>query len=161
DQGVCLTVLGIARDITERHEADDKLRKLSRALEQSSVSVTITDAEGHIEYINPCFTQVSGYTFEEVRGQTLGLLGDEENSTAWQQLSPALPRLWQTLQSGKEWRGEVRSVTKAGTPYWESGVVSPIYDSHGKITHLLAVMEDVTQRKQQDREREAILAITL
>src|SRR5262249_44376382 len=58
EQGNCVTVLGIARDISERHEADDKLRKLSRAVEQSSVSITITDAEGHIEYVNPCFTQV-------------------------------------------------------------------------------------------------------
>lgn len=154
DQGQYVTIIGIARDITERRQADEQLRKLSSAVGQSSVSITITDAEGHIEYVNPFFTQVTGYSFEEVRGELPVLLGDIVYSS-----DPSL--FWQKLQSGQEWRGERRYQTKFGSPYWESGVISPIYDNSGKISHFVTVMKDVTERKQREREHEAILAVSL
>ncbi len=155
EEGRCVTIVGITRDITRRRQADEQFRKLSSAVEQSSVSITIIDAEGYIEYVNPRFTQITGYTFDDVYGKKPRILQPRNVHHGVSQ------QLWQTLQSGGEWRGELSNRTKTGKPYWESGVISPIYDNQEHITHYLAVMEDITQRKQQEREREAILAITL
>lgn len=155
DEGQRMSVIGIVRDITERHEVDEQLRKLSRAVEQSSVSITITDADGRIEYVNPRFTQLTGFSFENVLGQEPRILNPENKQQSESQ------QILHTLQTGIEWRGELRNVTKTGTPYWESGIISPIHDNQGQITHFLAVMEDITQRKQQERERETILSVAL
>ena len=155
DEGQCVSIVGIIRDITERHQTDEQLRKLSRAVEQSSVSITITDPEGTIEYVNPRFTQVTGFSFENVRGQKPRILNPENKHRIESQ------QLWHTLQTGVEWRGELQNMTKTGSPYWESGSITPILDNQGEITHFLAVMEDITQRKQQEREREAILSVAL
>lgn len=151
----CTTIVGSCRDITKRRAQDEQLRKLSRAVEQSNVSITIYSTDGTLEYANPQFTQISGFTLDEVKGKKPRILAPEKAHL------PMALELHETLQTGKEWRGELQNVSKSGTLYWESGAVTPIYDSDGQITHFVAVMEDVTQRKQQEREREAILAVSL
>ena len=151
----CTTIVGSCRDITERRAQEEQLRKLSRAVEQSSVSITIYSTDGVIEYANPQFTQISGFTLDDVKGQKPRILAPEKAHL------PLAQELRETLQTGKEWRGELQNVSKTGKLYWESGAITPIYNPAGQITHFVSVMKDVTQGKQQEREREAILAVSL
>ena len=131
----------IIRDITGRKQVDERIRHLSSAVEQSPVSIVITDSTGAIEYVNPKFTLVSGYTLSEVRGQNPCLLkGDNTSDDEYR-------RLWELITQGREWRGEFHNRKKNGEYYWESASISPIIDADGLITHFLAVKEDITERK--------------
>ena len=141
DHGSVEYIVGTGIDITERRQAGEQLRRLSRAVEQSPSSIVITDTAGNIEYVNPKFTQVTGYTFEEVVGKNPRLLKSGE-------MPPEeYENLWKTITSGGEWRGEFHNKKKNGELYWESASISPITDAHGVITHFLAVKEDITERK--------------
>jgi diguanylate cyclase (GGDEF)-like protein/PAS domain S-box-containing protein len=134
------------RDITERKRSEDALRQLSLAVEQSPVSVIITDPGGHITYVNRKFTECTGYTPEEVRGKNPHILQSG-------QTPPELYRnLWSTITQGKEWRGELLNKKKNGDLYWDAATITPIIDAKGVITHLLAIQEDVTARKQAEKE---------
>jgi PAS domain S-box-containing protein len=142
------------RDITQRKWAEEQLRKLSRAVEQSPESVVITDVQGNIEYVNPKFTQLTGYTFEEATGQNPRILKSGMVPAA------TYRELWQTVLCGGEWRGEFANKKKNGEVYWESASIVPIRGSGGAITHFLAVKEDITERKQGEmalREAETML----
>lgn len=131
-------------DITERKQAEASLRTLSRAIEQSSASVVITSANGTIEYVNPYFTQVTGYTLAEAVGQNPRILKSGY-------VTPSVyATLWQRISSGKEWRGEFYNRKKNGDYYWEFATITPVFDEDGKITHYVAVKEDITERKQAE-----------
>jgi two-component system, NtrC family, sensor kinase len=135
-------IVGIINDITKRKQAEEEIRKLSRAVQQSPSSVVITDLKGTIEYVNPRFTYVTGYSFEESIGRNPRILKSGEKS-------PEEYRdIWQTITSGKEWRGEFHNRKKNGELYWEYASISPIKNSDGVITHFVAVKEDITERKQ-------------
>ena len=129
------------QDITEQKIAEEELRKLSQAVEQSQVSVVITDTEGRIEYVNPRFTEVTGYTSEEALGKNPRILKSGE------QTPEIYKALWDTITAGKDWRGELRNKKKSGELYWENVSISPIRDAEGVITHFLAVKVDVTEQK--------------
>ena len=133
--------LALAYDVTDRLRAEETLRKLSRAVEQSPVSVVITDTKGDIEYVNPKFTQATGYTAAEVRGMNPRILKSGEQSPELYQ------NLWETITSGGEWRGEFHNRKMNGDLFWEFASISPIADDRGRITHFLAVKEDITERK--------------
>ena len=133
-------------DVTERKRADEQLRVLSRAVEQSPVSVMITDAKGNIEYVNPKFTQASGYGFAEVVGQNPRILKSGDFSRE------NYEELWSTVKSGREWHGEFHNKRKNSDPYWELASISPITDQAGAITHFVAVKEDITERKRIEKE---------
>ena len=136
----------IIRDITDRRKLDEQLRQLSRAVEASPVSIVITDVEGRIEYVNPKFTQVTGYTFAEALGQNPRILKTD-------QTSPEVHvELWDTLTQGQEWRGEFCNRRKNGDIYWEFASISPITDASGTITHYVGVKEDITARKQAEAD---------
>jgi diguanylate cyclase (GGDEF)-like protein/PAS domain S-box-containing protein len=139
---------GIVRDVTERKRAEEKLRQLSSAVEHSPSAIVITDANGCIEYINPKFTALTGYTFEEVRGKT------PPNTYGSSDLQTEAVRRehWQTVRDGKEWRGEMLNRKKNGEPYWEAVSISPIMNSTGLITHFVAVSEDITLRKENEEK---------
>jgi PAS domain S-box-containing protein len=137
---------GISRDITERKRAEEELRKLSRAVDQSPVSIIITDTAGTIEYVNPKFSQVTGYSREEAIGTNPRLLksGDktpEEYKT-----------LWDVITGGDEWRGEFHNKKKNGELFWENASISPVTNEAGKITHFLAVKEDITEQKRTQEQ---------
>jgi two-component system cell cycle sensor histidine kinase/response regulator CckA len=134
-------ILGIVTDVTQHRHAEEELRILYRAVEQSPSSIVITDAKGTIEYVNPKFTEVTGYTFEEAKGQNPRIL--KSGYTAAEEYA----KLWETILSGKEWRGEFYNKKKNGEQFWEFASISPVRDSSGTITHFLAVKEDITQRK--------------
>jgi PAS domain S-box-containing protein len=141
----------VVRDITERKRAEEKLRQLSRAVEQSPASIVITDCAGNIEYVNPKFIQVTGYTLAEALGKNPRILKSGEMSPE------AYVVLWQTITAGKEWSGEFHNKKKNGELYWESASISPIRDLAGRVTHYVAVKEDITARKQTEAERDILI----
>ncbi len=136
-----VSIMGISRDITQQKEAEEQIRKLSRGVEQSPATIIITDINGKIEYVNPKFTETTGYTFEEAIGKNPRILKSGEKSPEEYQL------MWQTIKAGKEWRGEFHNKKKKGELYWEQASISPIKDSQGNITHFIAVKEDITEMK--------------
>jgi two-component system, cell cycle sensor histidine kinase and response regulator CckA len=137
-------IAAFALDITARKEAEAQLRKLARAVEQSPVSIVITDRGGNIEFVNPRFTLVTGYTFAEVLGKNPRVLKSGETPAEEYQ------QLWETITAGKDWRGEFHNKRKDGTLYWETASISPIRDASGAITHFIAVKEDMTEKKLTD-----------
>jgi PAS domain S-box-containing protein len=128
------------RDITERVRNEDTLRQLSAAVEQSPVSVIITDAEGSINYVNRKFTELTGYSAAEVHGKNPRILNSGHAPPE------TFAELWKTIRAGREWRGEFRNKRKNGELFWEAATISPIFDADGKIGHFLAVKEDITER---------------
>ena len=128
-------------ELAERKWTEEQLRKLSHAMEQSPVSIVITDLQGRIEYVNPKFCALTGYTLDEVRGQNPRVLKSGETPPA------TYRQLWETILAGREWRGEFHNKKKTGELYWESASLSPVVDETGRITHFLAAKEDITERK--------------
>ncbi|BDV43721.1 hypothetical protein GURASL_26440 [Geotalea uraniireducens] len=137
--------IGVCFDISERRKAEDELRKLMRAVEQSASSIVITDTEGTIEYVNQKFVQVTGYGLHEAIGQNPRILKSGDTQ------ADKYRQLWETITSGGEWRGELHNKRKNGEFFWEFATIAPIYDSEGQITHYLAVKEDITARKEAER----------
>lgn len=123
-----------------------RLRILVRAVEQSPVSIIVTDAQGVIEYANPKFCQTTGYTLEEVLGQTPRILKSGCLDEAFYR------ELWRTILAGEEWHGVFHNRTKGGELLWELGSISPIRDDAGVVTHFVSVKEDFTEiKRMQDR----------
>ncbi|CAK0765348.1 diguanylate cyclase [Gammaproteobacteria bacterium] len=128
------------------HESEERLRTLSVAIEQSPTAILITDCTGKVEYVNPSFCQMTGYSQREILGQSTRLLKSGETI-------PALYHdLWDNILGGKVWRGEMKNRRKDGNPYWISLLISPIYalnKSEG-ITHFLSIQEDITDKRNQE-----------
>lgn len=143
------------RDISERRRAETELRKLSRAVEQSPSSIVITDRDGRIEYVNPRFEEVTGYTREQVIGQNPRILKSGLTEPR------AYDDLWRTIAAGGEWRGELCNRKKNGEVFWEYAAISGLTDDGGQVRHYIAVKEDITERKHADealRESESRLS---
>jgi len=128
-------------DITARKQAELHLRQLSRAVEQSPSGVMITDTRGRIEYVNPKFASMTGYSAEEVLGKQPSIF--KSGLTTAQ----VYEELWRTILAGKEWRGELHNKRKNGELFWEATSICPIADETGAVTNYLALGEDVTERK--------------
>ena len=137
---------GLTLDITEQKLAEQELRKLSRAVEQSPISVLITNPQGSIEYVNPEFTRVTGYSATEALGQNPRLLKSGAHSPEFYE------QMWGTIMAGEAWRGELCNRRKDGSLFWESVSISPVLDTDGQATHFVAVKEDITQRKLAQQE---------
>jgi len=129
------------RDITERKHTEGRLRQLSLAVEQSPVSIVITDPQGKITYVNRKFTTSTGYASEEVLGHTPSVLKSGYTS------SESYKTLWETIAGGGEWRGEFHNKKKNGDLYWESAVITPIKDTKGNVSHFIAIKEDITEQR--------------
>ncbi|MEX2428747.1 MAG: PAS domain S-box protein, partial [Bacteroidales bacterium] len=130
----------------DRQRSGENANKLFRAVEQSSVSVVITNREGRIEYVNPFFTEQTGYSFEEAKGENPSILKSGHHSTAFYQ------ELWDTILSGKDWEGEMLNKKKNGEFYWDKAFISPIVNNEGVITTFVAIKEDITERKKMIEE---------
>ncbi|MBF0526612.1 MAG: response regulator [Deltaproteobacteria bacterium] len=144
--GTVTGVLMSMRDITDRKQNEEELRKLSVAVMQSPAAVIITDPDGRIEYVNPRFTEISGYSFEEAVGHNPRLLKSGSHPLALYQT------LWETIKAGNEWRGELMNKKKTGQIYWESLCISTIKNELGEITHFIGIQEDITERKIAEKE---------
>ncbi|WP_320171584.1 PAS domain S-box protein [Maridesulfovibrio sp.] len=136
---------GVAIDITERKEREEKLKVLTRAIENAPVSVVITDTEGTISYVNPYFSFETGYSKEEAIGANPRILKSGIHDEEFYE------NLWNTVTSGETWRGEVANRRKDGSLYWESASISPVYDSNGKIVSYVAVKEDINDKKELEQ----------
>jgi len=133
-------ILGMYEDITERKLMDEKLRQLSVVVEQSPASVVITDLNATIEYVNPRFTEVTGYHADEVIGNNPRILQSHQTSKV------VYDDLWSKLTRGQIWRGELVNRRKDGQIYWEDSQIAPVKDESGAVTHYVAVKTDVTER---------------
>jgi PAS domain S-box-containing protein len=131
----------LLRDVTRKKEEEMEKRMLLRAVEQSSAAIEITDINGVISYVNPRFTEITGYTRQEVLGKKSNIL--KSNLTPQENYR----KLWRTISAGKDWHGELYNRKKNGELYWDSTLISPIKDTQGNITHFVAIKEDITQRK--------------
>ena len=131
-------------DISQRKQAEKKIHTLSQAVEQSPVSVILTDINGNIEYVNSAFERSTGYSAEEVNGKNPGLLKSGNTPKSHYQ------ELWKTINSGQLWQGELQNRRKNGEVFLEHASIAPIIDKSGNMTHFLAVKEDITLQKQQE-----------
>ncbi len=146
DEGRYAGALAMVTDITQRKKDEAQLLTLSRAVEQSPTSIVITDTSGGIEYVNPKFTQITGYSAEEVVGKNPRVL--KSGKTPPEEYK----HLWETITSGAEWQGEFLNVRKDGTTFWEFASISPVRNAAGTITHFVAVKEDITERKRAEEK---------
>jgi PAS domain S-box-containing protein len=133
----------------ERKRAEEEVRKLSRAVSESPSLIIITDREGNIDYVNPKFTEVTGYSSEEVLGENARLLKSGETP------DEVYAEMWRSLYAGKEWRGEFHNKKKNGECFWVFASISPIHDDENQITHFLAVEEDISEQKRMEETLQA------
>ncbi len=145
-EGKITHYVAIKEDISRRKRNEENLRKLAQAIEQSAHSVVITDKIGTIEYVNPAFTRVTGYTFEEAIGQNPRILKSGKHPRSFYQ------NLWNTILKGNVWHGEFVNRRKDGSLYWERASIAPVKNDEGKITHFVAVKEDITAYKELEAE---------
>lgn len=134
----------LMRDITEQRETKARLRTLSQAIEASPVTVMVTGKDGQIEYVNPKFSEITGYSAEEVIGQKANIIRPEATSDS------LYKDLWNTISAGNVWHGEFCNRKKNQEIFWESASISPIKNKDGEITHYVAVKEDITERKKME-----------
>lgn len=144
--------IGHCQDITERVTAESHRRTLFVAVEQSSSSIIITDPEGNIEYVNPTFTKMTGYSRKEIIGQNIRIMRSGELS------SETYRNLWQTILSGQIWNGELHSRKKSGEMFWEHVKISPVFDPKGAITRYMAIYDDITDLKIAEEEKKVLQA---
>jgi two-component system cell cycle sensor histidine kinase/response regulator CckA len=132
--------------LARRRKAEEELRKLYLAVEQSPVSIVITDLNGEIEFVNPKFCQITGYSAGEVIGMNPRIIKSGETPPE------DYRRLWATIASGDVWHGEFHNKRKNGELFWESATISPVKDREGAITHYMAIKEDITERKKLEEQ---------
>jgi len=144
--GEVVAVVETLYDITARTKAEETLKLLAQAVEQTGSAIVITDPKGKMLYVNNKFCETSGYQLAEAVGREASLL----KSGAHQPQMYA--ELWETISSGREWHGEFHNRRKDGTLFWESAIISPITDYNGEISNYLAVKEEITSRKRAERE---------
>lgn len=130
----------VKADLDERKRVEETLKTLSLSVEQSPVSVVITDRAGTIEYVNPKFSEITGYSLDEAIGKNPRILKSGKNR------QEVYDQLWETISAGRDWHGELCNKKKNGDLYWESATIAPITDEAGKITHYVAVKQDITDQ---------------
>jgi PAS domain S-box-containing protein len=154
EKGIPIRMIGSMTDQTARKETEIELLKLSTAVNQSPVSILITDVSGKIEYVNPKVTEITGYHSNELIGENSSIFGSGEKPAIEYQ------QLWDNITTGKEWQGEFHNKKKNGELFWEYATISPIIDSKGVITEFLAVKEDITAKKRAAQVQNIILNIS-
>ncbi|MCU7803834.1 MAG: EAL domain-containing protein [Candidatus Thiodiazotropha sp. (ex Lucinoma borealis)] len=140
----CLKIRCVITNISDQKLRDEQIRTLSQAVEQSPVSVIVTDPDGAIEYVNSTFELTTGYKLAEVKGEKSRFLGSTDLS------KEVYLELWQTIRNGKSWQGENQNQKKNGGIFWERAHISPVLDDSGTVCHLVSINEDITLRKQQE-----------
>jgi PAS domain S-box-containing protein len=151
---------GGAGDVTDLRVANEALGTLRRAIENSPTAVIITNRQGTIEYVNPKFSEVTGFSVEECLGRNPRVLKSGVHGREFYK------QLWNTVTQGNVWRGELCNRKKNGDLYWEYASIAPVKNAQGEITHFVAVKEDITERRRieqslRDSERRAKMAMDL
>jgi PAS domain S-box-containing protein len=146
DSGEVVAAVETLEDLTERKVLEEELLKLTYAVTQSPIGLLITDSKGVIEYVNPRFTQITGYTLEDVQGEHSSMF-------KWVDASEKSYReLLKTILDGREWRGRFHNRKKSGELYWEETLIAPIKNSEGTVTHFIAMKEDISDRVRLEEE---------
>lgn len=146
DNGKAIRLLGTHRDITEEKKSISEFKKLHQAIIQSPISVIITDKEGNIEFFNPAFCKISGWSDHELVGKNPKILKSGFQPASFYE------KLWKTISSGNEWQGEFKNKRKNGDYYWELASISPIRNSFGNITHYVKIAENITYLKKIEND---------
>ncbi|WP_436930743.1 PAS domain S-box protein [Halosimplex halobium] len=149
DEELVEAVTDVAADLgalVARKRAEEDLRTFRQAVEQAGHSVYVTDTDGTIEYVNPTFERVTGYSAEEAVGAEPSLLNSGEHDADF------FADLWETIRDGEVWTGEVRNRRKSGEPYVVNQTIAPIVDDDGEIERFVAVNDDITDQKRRERE---------
>ncbi len=144
-KGAESTIIGLAQDVTKEKEKEFLVTKLFKALEKSPTIVVITDVNGNIEYVNSKFEEITGYSKHEVIGVNPRILKTGHTS------KKEYDRLWKTILSGETWHGEFKNKKKDGTVFWEKTVITPVKNSEGIVTNFIALKEDITEKKAQEK----------
>jgi PAS domain S-box-containing protein len=147
--GQVVGAIAFGQDVTELRLAEEQNRQLSQAVEQSPESILITDLEGRIQYVNDAFLRETGYARDEVVGQNPRILHSGNTP------QESFIELWEALANGRIWQGELFNRRKDGSEYVEFATISPIREVGGKITHYVAVKENITEKRRQTRELDA------
>ena len=137
--GAICGLRGTAQDITERRLLEEQMRRSATAIEQLAETIMVTDLTGTIEYVNPAFTRLTGYSREEAVGKNPRILNSGKQSSAFYR------EMWDTLLRGEVWHGHVVNRRKDGTLFEEDATISPVRDDSGAVAHYVAVKRDVTQ----------------
>jgi len=135
----------IFEDVTERIVANKQIKKLSTAVEQTANTIVITDTKGNIEYTNPQFSKITGYTAEEAVGENPRILNAGTQSKEY------YANMWKTINDGDIWHGEFHNKSKTGKLYWEAVTITPIKED-GEIINFLAIKQDITKQKKSDEQ---------
>jgi len=139
-------VEGIIRDVTERKKSEEAHMRLATAVEQAAELILITDTDGTIQYVNPSFERITGYTREELIGENSRILKSGKHDQAFYK------DLWDTIHSGNVWRGRIVNKTKNGRLYQEEATITPIRDSAGNIINFVGVKRDVTRESMLEKQ---------
>lgn len=137
-------IIGLVRDITQRKNREAENLKLSTAVEQSENVILITNLNAEIEYVNPKFTELTGYSTSEVIGKNPSILNSNNQPKEYYK------KMWETISTGNIWKGEFENKTKNGTHFWENVTITPIKNKIGEIVNYLAIKEDITERKKAE-----------
>jgi two-component system cell cycle sensor histidine kinase/response regulator CckA len=146
ENGMLVRIWGMTRDITELKRAEAERSRLLAAIEQASEGMVITDLEGRIQYVNPAFSTMTGFSREEVLGRNPRILKSGEHDGSFYR------KMWQTLLAGGAWHGELVNRRKEGSLYTVQMTISPVRNEEGQITHFIAVQEDITARKKLEEQ---------
>jgi PAS domain S-box-containing protein len=150
DSGTITHFVAVEEDFTERREQEQELLILSKAIHNASSAVVVTDVHGHIVYVNPSFSELTGYFPEEAMGRNPRILKSGLHDDEFYR------ELWKTIASGKAWKGEILNRRKDGTRFWMAARIAPVFDAHGAITHYVGVQNDVTEKKELERLKEDV-----
>ena len=146
--------IAAVRDITERKKAEEQIKKLSTAVIQSPAAIAITNLQGQLEYVNPKFEELTGYSLREALGKNPRILKSGEHPTKMYR------KLWKTITSGQTWHGEFHNKKKNNELYWESASISPIFDKNGEITNYIKLAEEITEQKRKEQIQKVIHSIS-
>ncbi|ATX82995.1 PAS domain S-box-containing protein [Mariprofundus ferrinatatus] len=153
NHGSLIGVLGIARNITERKQAQDEilaqqqeLSRLSQALQQAGECIIITSPDAEIEYVNPAFSEITGYTYDEVMGRKTSLLKSNQQDASFYR------ELWQTITAGRKWEGNLINRRKDGSFFPAMISIAPVFNDEREIAHYVAIIKDVTELKQLEQQ---------
>lgn len=144
--GKLIGIIGISSDITERKLTEESLMTLSSAVEQTADTIIITNPEGIIEYVNPSFEELTGYSSEEALGKTPRIIKSDKRDQKYYE------GMWNTILSGNVFRAEVINKKKNGDLYYEEKTISPIFDKNKNITHFVGTGVDITERKEAEQK---------